>query len=55
MAVLTLCNMIATNTMTSTSVFDVETAAPRATPSAEMTVTLACILNYKQLLIKITN
>ena len=51
MAVLTLCNMIATNTMTSTSVFDVETAAPRATPSAEMTVTLAaCISNYKQLL-----
>ena len=30
----TLCNMIATNTITSTSVFDVVTAAPRATPSA---------------------
>jgi len=29
-----LCNIIATNTITSTSVFEVDTAAPRATPSA---------------------
>ena len=32
---ITLCNMIATNTITSTSVLEVDTAAPRATPSAK--------------------
>ena len=31
----TLCSIIATNTITSTSVFEVDTAAPSATPSAE--------------------
>ena len=41
----TLCNIIATNTITSTSVFDVDTAAPRATPSATMIKKIQCLLN----------
>ena len=53
----TLCSMIATNTITSTSVLEVDTAAPRATPSAEIKIKryiLLCTYMYYKLYIVCT-